>query len=138
MENKGIIFEKDIKKPEYFVIIVCIFAFLILVFQIVANRHISKAGRNVIEGVKAKKIAAFERRQKALDAKERAKQRLIKEQREKDFQAAAEAQFNDIQTGNKAKPGMDFTEKLGIYNQAVADAKADSKAKQRRKQSSKF
>ena len=106
--------------------IICIFAILILVFQVMADRHISKASRDFIEGEKAIRIAAVEKQRKFLKEQELAAGRLAKQREEEEHLAAMEAKMKAANTSVKAKQtsGMDYRDKLGIFNKAEAEAKA--------------
>ncbi len=132
MENGNIIFNKNVNKTDYFSIILCIFAILILIFQIMADRHISKAGRDFIEGEKAKRIAAVEKQIKMLKEQELAAVRLAKQKEEEEHLAAMEAKMKEANTSVKAKrtSSMDYRDKLGIFNKAEAEAKAAVKRNQ--------
>ena len=131
MQNGDIIFDKNVNKTDYFSIVLCIFTILLLIFQVAADRHISKASRDFIEGEKAKRIAAVEKQRKFLQEQELAAVRLAKQQEEEEHLAAMEAQMKAANTSVKAKKtsGMDYRDKLGVYNKAEADAKAAVNAK---------
>lgn len=121
--NDNIIFKKD-KGPNYFAIIMCVFTLLILIFQIAANRHISKASRDFIEGAKAKRVAAITKQRNALREKEIEAARTLRQQEEDSYLANIETQFKDSgitrQEPKKVKNAMDYREKLEIYRQAQA------------------
>ena len=121
--NDNIIFKKD-KGPNYFAIFLCIFTILLLIFQIAANRHISKASRNFIEGAKAKRVAAITKQRKALREKEIEAARTLRQQEEDSYLANIEKQFKGSgvtkQEPKKVKNTMDYREKLEIYRQAQA------------------
>lgn len=120
MENK-IIFRKDNKsRIDYFSVILCIVTILLLVFQVAANRKISKDGRAFVEGVKAKRIAMKAQERKALMEKKLEAARL-KQQEEQDsfaFEMENKTKEPEGRRLEKVKQGMDYQQKLAIYNQA--------------------
>ena len=127
MENNNIVLSKSTKGADCFLIILCIFAWLILIFQITADRHISKASRDFIEGERAKRIAAVEKHKKLLKEQELAAARMARQKEEEEHLSSMEAQMKAANMSRKARPkpsGMDYRDKLGIYNKAEAEAKA--------------
>ena len=129
MENNNIVFDKNKKNNDVFLMILCVFTLLLLIFQIAADRHISKASRDFIEGERAKRIAAAEKQRALLKEQELAAGRLARQQEEEEHLASMEAQMrnaNLLAPAAKKPSGMDYRDKLGIYNQAEAEAKAAS------------
>ena len=121
--SNNIIFKKD-KGPDYFAIFLCVFTILIFVFQVMANRHISKAGRDFIDGARAKRIAAFEKQKKIMKEKELEAERALKQQEEV-YVPDIETQFKDSgiikqdkQEPKKTSNTLDYMQKLEIYRQA--------------------
>lgn len=120
--NDNIILKKE-KGPDYFAIALCVFTILILVFQVAADRHISKASRDFIESAKAKRIAAIEKQRNALREKELAAARALRQKEEDAYLANIETQFKGSgvtrQDSKKTtKAAMDYRKKLEIYRQA--------------------
>lgn len=121
--NNNIIFKKE-KGLDYFAIFLCIFTILLLIFQVAADRHISKASRDFIEGAKAKRIAAVTKQRKALKEKELEAGRALRQQEEDAYLANIETQFKGSgitkQKPKEVKNAMDYRQKLEIYRQAQA------------------
>lgn len=132
MQNGDIIFDKNVNKTNYFSMIICILTILILIFQVTADRYISKASHDFIEGEKAKRIAAVEKQRKLLKEQELAASRLAKQQEEEEHLAAMEAKMKEANIPSveaRRASGMDYRDKLGIFNKAEAEAKVAVKSK---------
>ena len=125
MENKDIIFKKEIKQHDYFSMILCLITLLILVFQVMADRHISQASRDFIEGAKAKRIAVREKARKAKQEKLLEEQRLLQQQEEAAYQSALEEQNRgkEVNKVEDIQNRMDYRQKLEIYRQSQTGIK---------------
>ena len=121
MENKIILRKNQKPKVDYFAIILCVITISLLVFQVMADRHISNANKKFIEGAKAKRIALQVKERKALMEKELEAKRLKKLEEEENFRTSIEDKTKR-QEGNRlekvGQKGMDYQQKLAIYNQA--------------------
>lgn len=124
MENRKIIFKENVKKQDYFSLILCIITLLILVFQVMANRHISKASHDFIEGERAKRMAVQIKERKALHEKELEAQRLKQQREEEEFRASMEEKNRGKEVDKIAEiqNGMDYRQKLEIARRSQANA----------------
>ena len=122
--TNNIIFKKD-KGPDLFAICLCIFTIVLLVFQIAADRHISRASRDFIERARAKRVAALEKQRNTLREKELEAARALQQKEEDAYLANIETQFKGSgvtrqDPKKKTQTAMDYRKKLEIYRQAQA------------------
>ena len=128
MENK-IIFKKENKNTDYFAIVIAIFTVLLLAFQVIASRHISKAGRDFIAREDAKRMEYREKARKAKMEKFLAAERLAKQQEEEAYLASIEAQNRPEQKDKfkEVQQTMDYRKKLDIYRKSQSPKQAERK-----------
>ena len=120
MEQNKIIFKKDKQVNDYFALVIVLVTVLLLAFQILASKHISKANDAFFAGEKAKRIAVKEKTRKEQMEKALEEDRLLRKQEEQDYLASLEEQ-NTPKEKNKfaeVEKGMDYREKLNIYRRS--------------------
>lgn len=119
--NNKIIFKKDKRPPQnYFSMAMCLITILLLVFQVVANRHISKAGKKFVETQRAKQLELRSKARKAEMDRILQNSRMEKQKAEEEYLSAIEGKTKR-QEGHRletVKQGMDYQRKLEIYNNA--------------------
>ena len=129
MENNNIVTNKNTKKTDYFYMIICLITITLFIFQVAAHRHISKASRDFIQGERAKRIAAIEKQRVLIKEQELEAGRLAKQREEEEHLASMEARMkeaNVLAPASKKPSGMDYRDKLEVFNKATAEAKAAS------------
>ena len=121
MKQEQIIIKRGAKENGLFPMIVMLLMILLLVFQVVASRHILKANRNFIKGEETKRIVAESKAHKALIEKDLAEERLLKQQEEAALLESAGEQNLQRKSSRIAEveKRMDYRQKLDVYRRSA-------------------
>lgn len=123
MQDTKIIFKKGKHSSDYFALIIMLITILLVAFQIMASKQISKANNAFFEGEKAKKaerIALIEKSQREQFEKELIEERLQKQKEEEAYLASLEEQNRPEEKNKFAEVanGMDYRQKLDVYRKS--------------------